>query len=80
MYYIIRNRGKYESLKIIVWHMDLLFLRLFCVTQRPMSLLGESELIMASALRISAVSISAVLGKQRQLLPKFQIEAEIKAL
>ena len=45
-----------------------------------MSLLGESELIMALALHISAVSISAVLGKQRQLLPKFQIEAEIKAL
>lgn len=45
MYYIIPNKGKYESLKIIVWHMDLLFLRLFYVTQRPISLLGESELI-----------------------------------
>lgn len=35
---------------------------------------------MVSALHTSAVNISAVLEKQRQLLPKFQIEAEIKAL
>ena len=35
---------------------------------------------MVSALLVSAVNISAVLGKQRQLLPKIQIETEIKAL
>lgn len=35
---------------------------------------------MVSALHVSAVNIAAVLGKQRQLLPKIQIETEVKAL
>lgn len=35
---------------------------------------------MASALHVSVVNVSSVLEKQRQLLSKFQIESEIKAL